>query len=66
LSTATDNQTTKEQLLSQAQTFRQQVSAVSLDQEAVNLVSFQRSYEANAKMMTVLTSLTETLMGLIH
>jgi flagellar hook-associated protein 1 FlgK len=66
LSTATDNQTTKQQLLNQAQTLRQQSSGVSLDQEAEHLIAFQRSYQASAKMLTVLTSLTDTLMGLIH
>ena len=65
LSTATENQSTKQQLLSQAQAMRQQASGVSLDQEAENLIAFQRSYQANAKMLTVLNSLTDTLMGLI-
>jgi len=65
LTTATNNQTTKQLLLSQAQTLREQVSGVSLNQEAENLIAFQRAYQANAKMLTVLNSLTETLMGLI-
>jgi flagellar hook-associated protein 1 FlgK len=65
LSTATNNQNTQQQLLSQAQTLRQQVSGVSLDTEAESLIAFQRAYQANAKMLTVLNSLTETLMGLI-
>jgi flagellar hook-associated protein 1 FlgK len=65
LSTATDNQSTKQQLLNQAQTLRQQNSGVSLDQEAANLISFQRAYQANAKMLTVLDGLTDTLMNII-
>jgi len=65
LSTATNNQNTQQQLLSQAQTLRQQASGVSLDTEAESLIAFQRAYQANAKMLTVLNSLTETLMGLI-
>jgi flagellar hook-associated protein 1 FlgK len=65
LSTATDTQTTKQQLLNQAQTLRQQNSGVSLDQEAANLISFQRAYQANAKMLTVLDGLTDTLMNII-
>jgi flagellar hook-associated protein 1 len=65
LSTATNDQNTQQQLLSQAQTFRQQASGVSLDTEAESLIAFQRAYQANAKMLTVLNSLTETLMGLI-
>ena len=65
LSTATDNQTTKQALLSQAQTLRQQASGVSLDQEAANLVAFQRAYQANAKMLTVLDTLTQDLMNVL-
>ncbi len=65
VSSATDSQTTKQNLLSQAQTFRQQVSGVSLDTEAEKLLAFQKSYEATSKMFTVLNELTETLMGII-
>lgn len=65
LASATDNQSTKQLLLSQAQTLRQQVSGVSLDEEAEHLIAFQRSYQANAKMLTVLNSLTQTLVDLI-
>ncbi len=65
LSAAKDSQTTKQNLLSQAQALRQQVSGVSLDQEAENLITFQRSYQATAKMLTVLNTLTETLMNII-
>lgn len=66
LSSAQNDKSTKEQLLSQAQTLRQQVSGVSLDQEAEHLIAFQRAYQANAKMLTVLDSLTSTLMNLIQ
>jgi flagellar hook-associated protein 1 FlgK len=65
VATATDSQTTKQNLLSQAQTLRQQVSGVSLDTEAEKLLAFQKSYEATSKMFTVLNELTETLMGII-
>lgn len=62
---ATNSQTTKQNLLSQAQTLRQQVSGVSLDTEAEKLIAFQKSYEATSKMFTVLNQLTETLIGII-
>jgi len=65
LSEAKDTQSTKQQLLSQAQALRQQVSGVSLDEEAEHLVAFQRAYEATSKMMSVLNSLTDTLMKII-
>lgn len=66
LATARDSQTTKEQLLSQAQTMRQDVSGVSLDEEAQHLMAFQRAYQATSKMLSVLNDLTDTLMNLIH
>jgi len=65
LSAATNNQTTKQALLTQAQTMRQQASGVSLDQEAENLTAFQRAYQADAKMLTVLDDLTSTLMNIL-
>jgi len=65
LSSAQDSQTTKQNLLSQAQSLREQVSGVSLDQEAEHLIAFQRSYQATAKMLSVLNDLTETLMNVI-
>jgi flagellar hook-associated protein 1 len=62
---ATNSETTKQSLLTQAQTLRQQVSGVSLDAEAESLMAFQQSYEATSKMFTVLNELTETLMAVI-
>ncbi len=65
LSEAKNTQSTKQQLLSQAQALRDQVSGVSLDEEAEHLVAFQRAYEATSKMMSILNSLTDTLMKVI-
>lgn len=44
---------------------RDQVSGVSLDEEAANMLKFQRAYEANAKYFTVVDSALQTLMGLV-
>ena len=63
-STSAQNQST--QSLAQAQSLRSQVSGVSLDQEAVQLTQFQNAYEATSKMVTVLSSLTETTINLIQ
>jgi flagellar hook-associated protein 1 FlgK len=65
VSSATSTETTKQSLLTQAQTLRQQVSGVSLDTEAETLTAYQKSYEATSKMFTVLNELTETLMNVI-
>ena len=65
LAQARDTQTVQESRLTQAQNIRKQISGVSLDQEASNLIDFQRSYQAAAKIFTVLDDLTNTVIGLI-
>jgi flagellar hook-associated protein 1 FlgK len=45
--------------LTNAQTNRQQQSGVSLDQEAVNITNYERSYQANAQVVSILSQLTE-------
>ncbi len=44
---------------------RDQVSGVSLDEEAASMLKFQRAYEANAKYFTVVDSALQTLMSLV-
>ncbi len=44
---------------------RAAVSGVSLDEEAVNLLNFQRQYEAAAKYISVVDQLMQTLMSII-
>jgi flagellar hook-associated protein 1 FlgK len=65
LSNANDQQAIQTQLVAQAQSLRQQISGVSLDQQAVLLIEFQRAYQANAKLLTVLDGLTQTAVNLV-
>ena len=58
LNTASQQQEVSQSALAQAQSLRQQQSGVNLDEEAVNLVSFQRAYEANSKLVSVLDQIT--------
>lgn len=44
--------------------FRDQISGVSLDEEALNLMQYQRAYEASARMVTVLDELLQTAVNL--
>lgn len=48
----------------QAKNLREQISGVSLDEEAVRLVEFQRAYQASARIVTVLAELTETAVNI--
>ena len=53
------------QMLQQAQNLRSQTSSVNLDEEATKLIQFQRSYQAAAKLVTVLDQLTLTAINMI-
>jgi flagellar hook-associated protein 1 FlgK len=43
---------------------RESVSGVSLDEEATNLLQFQRSYEAAARVMSIVDEMTQTLLSI--
>ncbi len=42
---------------------RESVSGVSLDEEAANMVKFQRAYQASARMMSVMDDLLNTVIN---
>jgi flagellar hook-associated protein 1 FlgK len=65
LSAAQNNSATDQSLLTQAQSLRQQTSGVSLDNEAVNLMQYERSYDAISKMLGVLNSLSLDVVNLL-
>ena len=65
ISTATTNQATDQQVVTQAQNLRQQSSGVDLNTEAIKILQFQQSYGAAAKMVSILDSLTETVVNMI-
>jgi flagellar hook-associated protein 1 len=65
ISTAQNNQSVQQGIVTQAQNLRQQSSGVSLDTEAINVLQFQRSYEAASKMVTILDGLTETVINML-
>jgi flagellar hook-associated protein 1 FlgK len=37
-----------------------------MDEEAANIVRFQRAYEANARYFTTVNDLLDTLMGMVE
>jgi flagellar hook-associated protein 1 FlgK len=63
---ATDQQQVQQASLAQAQQLRQQSSGVSLDEEAMVLVQFQRAYEANSRLVTVLSQITEDAINMLQ
>jgi flagellar hook-associated protein 1 FlgK len=58
VSTATDEQESVGLVLSQLQNQRSDTSGVSLDEEAANLVLYQRAYEAAAEVVSAVNDLT--------
>jgi flagellar hook-associated protein 1 len=65
LSDARENQDIKTQLVAQARNLRAELSGVSLDEEAIRIVEFQRAYQANARMFSALSDLSEVALSLL-
>ena len=61
-SNAAASQTTQSQLLAQAQNLRDQVSGVSLNQQASLLMQYQESYQAAAQLISVISTTTQDLL----
>lgn len=57
---------TQKQILLEAQNLRDALSGVSLDEEAIHLLQFQKAFEAASRVITVLDSLAETVIGLLR
>lgn len=56
----------QDRVLRQLETQRESVSGVSLDEEAVNLLQYQRSYQASARLIRVLDSLLEDTLNIVR
>jgi flagellar hook-associated protein 1 FlgK len=66
VTTATNAQNAHQQLLLQAQSLVENTSGVSLDEEAAQLMQFQRSYQATAQLMVVLNDLTLDTLNILQ
>lgn len=51
-------------IIAQASAQREAVSGVSLDEEAINLLQYQRAYEAAARFIRVADEMTQTILSL--
>jgi flagellar hook-associated protein 1 FlgK len=65
LNDATSQQTVQQSAVAQAQNLRQQASGVNLDDEAMTVVEFERAYQANAQLVTVLDQLTDDTINIL-
>ena len=66
LQSAKDGAQVQQSLVAQAKNQRQQLSGVSLDEEAMILVEFQRAYQANSRFITVLDQLTQDTLDILR
>jgi len=63
-SAATDSRTFDSSMLEAIRNKRESVSGVSLDEEAANMIRYQRSYEAGARMIRMTDELMQTILQL--
>lgn len=61
---AADSNKFDDNLMNEMRKQREAVSGVSLDEEAANLIRFQRSYQAAAKMITVADELLQSVLNM--
>jgi flagellar hook-associated protein 1 FlgK len=61
--TATSDSANQLLLVSHLNTQRQQVSGVSLDEETINLIMYQKAYQASARVVTVVDGMLDTLIN---
>jgi flagellar hook-associated protein 1 FlgK len=63
---ASSNSSLYTQSVAQAQNLQTQLSGVSLDTEATNLIDFQRGYDATAKLVTALDQITQSTINILQ
>jgi flagellar hook-associated protein 1 FlgK len=61
---AADERDNLADVVRQMDALRDEVSGVSLDEEAMHLLKFQRAYEANARFFNIIDQALQTLLGL--
>jgi len=64
--TATDNETAQKQVVASATSLVNQVSGVSLDEQATEVLQFERAYQASAQVLTVINTLADTVMAMVE
>jgi flagellar hook-associated protein 1 FlgK len=52
-------------MVTQLENYRESISGVSLDEEMVNLVTFQSAYDASAKLISIADELIQTVLSIV-
>jgi len=63
--TASTNQQIHADVVAALQKIQDGISSVSLDEEAANMLKFQRAYEANARFFTTVNGVLDNLMNMV-
>ncbi|MFL6414944.1 MAG: flagellar hook-associated protein FlgK [Bryobacteraceae bacterium] len=63
---ASEAQSTQTDLLNQADGMRTQISGVSLDEQAAQLLQYQQAYQASSKLISVVNDMMQTLMDMVR
>jgi len=66
LSQAQTASTTDTQSVAQARSLRQQLSGVSLDDQAMQLIQLQRSYQASSQMVSVIDQILQSVINMVQ
>lgn len=61
---AHDNVLNEERIITQFKNIRDSISGVSLDEEFVNLIKYQRGFQAGARLITTVDDMFETLINM--
>jgi flagellar hook-associated protein 1 FlgK len=64
--TAMNERAGRDEIMTQLQTLRDQISGVSLDEEAANMMKFQRAYEASARYFSAVDASLNVLMQMVR
>ena len=57
------DQATAQSITAQARSMRESAQGVSLDEEAVHMIEFQRGYDATSKLVTAINEMLQTLLS---
>jgi len=63
---AKSEQQSREEIVNQVDALRDQVSGISLDEEAMHLLKYQKAYEANARFFRAIDMTLDSLLGLVR
>lgn len=53
-------------ILTQAQSIKERISGVSIDEETTNMIKYQHSYDASAKMIKAADEMFDTVLGMMR